>query len=427
MEIILNLSETLDFIKSTAFLGSKPGLERLRKLLNNMGNPEKDLKYIHVAGTNGKGSTSAMIAGILKEGGYRVGLFTSPYLEIINEQIRINNDMITNEELIQTASEVKKSMDTLETEELPTEFEIITAIAFLYFNKKNCDFVVLETGLGGSLDATNVIPRKEVAVITNIGRDHIEFLGDSYSEIAKHKAGIICKDCITISYEQNNEVLNVLEEKCNQEKVELRIVDFSKITKINVSLKGQNFSYKTYNNLFIPLLGEHQIKNAVVAIETIKALNDLGHGIEENAIYQGLIKVLWPARFECLNEKPYVFLDGGHNVQCINELIKILYQFFYDKKIIFVTGVMKDKDYQRMYQLLAPYASEFIAVEPKNKRALSLSLLKEELEQYNKPVYACDSVKEGIKLSLEHANGNDVICAIGSLYMAGEIRASFKN
>lgn len=422
----MNLNSAIDFIKSTAFLGSKPGLKRLKKLLSIMGNPENNLKYIHVAGTNGKGSTCVMIAQILKEAGYRVGLFTSPYLEVINEQIQINNKIIPDEALIQITTEVKKSMDTLSEEELPTEFEIITAIAFLYFHKENCDFVVLETGLGGSLDATNVIPRKEVAVITNIGRDHTEFLGDNIGDIAKHKAGIICKDCITISYEQNHEVTNVLEEKCAKEQACLRYVDFSKIKHIESSLKGQIFSYNGYRNLFLPLLGEHQIKNAALAIEVVDALNSKGYTIEGKAIYEGLSNVFWPARFECLNEKPYVFLDGGHNVQCINELIKIFKYYFNDKKIIFVTGVMADKDYHLMYQLLAPYAGEFIAVEPNNKRALPVSMLRKELEQHCKHVYECCSVKEGIKLSLKHAKKDDVICAIGSLYMAGEIRASFK-
>lgn len=420
-------NEAMEIIKSTSHLGSRPGTERLKNLLTLMGNPQESLKYIHVAGTNGKGSTCTMIANILKESGYRVGLFTSPYLEKMNEQIQINNEMISEDDLTYIALEVKKCMHGLTQEQMPTEFEIITAIAFLYFNKQRCDFVVLETGLGGSLDATNVISSKEVAVITNIGIDHTQFLGNDIHDIAMHKAGIICKGCIAVSYEQTSEVSKVLEEQCEQCSAPFMYADFSKITLINSSIKGQSFSYDDYKNLFLPLLGEHQLKNAAVAIETVKALKQKGYMVSETAIYEGLSHVFWPARFECLHEKPFVFLDGGHNTQCVNEFIKIINQYFKDKKIIFVTGVMADKDYHAMFQLLAPYAREFIAVQPMNERALSLSSLYRVLEQYCPRVYGCDSVEEGIKLSMQHAHADDIICAIGSLYMAGEIRSYFKN
>lgn len=421
------MDAAIEIIKSTSHLGSRPGTKRLKKLLGLMGNPQEHLKYIHVAGTNGKGSTCAMIAQILKESGYCVGLFTSPYLDMINEQIQINNEMISEEDLSILASLVKESMKQLTFEELPTEFEIITAIAFLHFQRKNCDFVVLETGLGGSFDATNVISRKEVAVITNIGIDHTQFLGNEISEIANHKAGIIVKDCIAVSYEQTQEVIKVLNERCNKCNVPLMYADFSKIRLINSSIKGQSFCYGAHQNLFLPLLGEHQLKNAAVAIETINALIKKGISIRESAIKDGNAHVVWPARFECLHEKPYVFLDGGHNAQCVNEFIKIIHQHFRDNRIIFVTGVMADKDYHGMFQLLAPYAKEFIAVQPRSERALPLVDLVDVLKQYCSSVYKCASVQEGITLSLNHAVEKDVICAIGSLYMAGEIRAYFKN
>ncbi len=421
------MDAAIEIIKSTSHLGSRPGTKRLEKLLKRMGNPQEHLKYIHVAGTNGKGSTCAMIAQILKESGYQVGLFTSPYLEKINEQIQINNEMISEEDLSILASLVNECMKQLTIEELPTEFEIITAIAFLYFHRKNCDFVVLETGLGGSFDATNVISRKEVAVITNIGIDHTQFLGNEISQIANHKAGIIVKDSIMVSYEQMQEVLEVLNERCDKCNVPSIYADFSKIKLINTSVKGQSFCYGDHQNLFLPLLGEHQLKNAAVAIETINALIKKGFLIGESAINDGLAHVVWPARFECLHEKPYVFLDGGHNTQCVSEFIKIINQHFKDKRIIFVIGVMADKDYHGMFQLLAPYAKEFIAVRPKNERALSTEELVDVLKQYGSSVYKCGPVHEGITLSLNHATEQDVICAIGSLYMAGEIRAYFKN
>lgn len=416
--------EALEFLESSVAQKGLPGLERMKKLLSLMGNPEKELACIHVAGTNGKGSTGAMLSSTLIAAGYKSGFFTSPCLEVRNDQIRINCEYMTNEAFARSCAAVKEAADQMTECNQFTEFELMTAIALHYFKSNGCDFAILETGLGGTLDATNVIGVPKVAILTNIGMDHMQHLGNTLLEIAASKAGIIKEGGCVVSYEQLPEVKEVIDAAADKQKASVIYADFSKITVHGESLSMQKMSYKDYD-ISIPLIGEHQRRNAAVALEAVNALIAQGYSIPKEAVERGMFQVNWPARFEILAKRPLVILDGGHNIQCIQEAKKVLNQYVPDRKIIFVFGVMADKDYKAMIRELIPIAKEFIAVTPRNPRALPARDLAMAIHDQDGIAEYEDSVEDGIMAALEKAEVSDVICIIGSLYMAGDVRNCF--
>lgn len=421
----MNYQEALKYLKSYKNNTGELSLKNLNKLLDYMDHPEEKLKFIHVAGTNGKGSTCKMLSSVLRSAGYKVGLFTSPFLETENEQIQINGQLISNEDFAKVCKKVKDNASFLMLEEMPTEFELTTAMAFQYFYDMKCDLVVLEVGLGGELDATNVIPTPLVAVFTNIGIDHIEYLGTTLPGIASKKAGIIKENGIVVSYDQEQEVKDILKKRCEEKDSDLYFADFSQLKLHQENLSGQKFSYKEFLNLCTSLIGEHQRKNASVVLEVVKQLQNLDYKITQNAIAEGLAYVIWPGRFEVLCKKPLVILDGGHNVQCVEAFTEVLKQFVPGKKVTIILGVMADKDYEGMISLLTPMAKRFIAVTPKNARAMPSEKLAESLSKYHSEVSHYDSPIEGIMRALKDAKEEDIICAVGSLYMAAEIRNCF--
>lgn len=421
----MNYQEALQFLKVSTNGAWKLGLERLQTLLEVMQHPEKNLKFIHLAGTNGKGSTAMMLTSILSSAGYKVGLFTSPCLLNVNEQIRVNGEVIGNEAFSKTCDKVKEAMGQLPMEDWPTEFERLTAVAFSYFFQEHCDLVVLETGLGGLTDATNVIPACELAVITNIGMDHMNYLGSSIEAIAKVKAGIIKEGCKVITYEQQPEVMDVIQATCNLMNAQLKQARFDEIHVHEEHLSMQKFSYQEFEHLSLPLIGEHQRKNAAVALEVVLVLRTMGYIITDEVVKRGLFQVSWPARFEILAKKPLVILDGGHNEQCMMECKKVLEKYVPNNKIIFVVGVMADKEYTAMLSIIIPIAKEFITVEPRNERALSAVTLAGVIRDLNGSAVAANSVEDGIMLALKKAGPSDVICIVGSLYMAAQVRKCF--
>ncbi len=421
----MNYQEALNFIKKSARLGSKLGLERLQKLLALLGHPEEKLKFIHVAGTNGKGSTSAMLSSILSCAGYKTGLFTSPYLEVMNEQIRVNGEIIDNEAFVKNVKLIQDVVVELHDEECPTEFELITAIALIYFLSQKCDIVVLETGMGGQGDATNVIPTPLISVLTNIGLDHTAILGDNLTEIARCKAGIIKENGVVVSYEQASEVEEVILKQCKEKNAKYVVASFASIQVHEEFLSMQKFSYQSYRNLSLPLIGEHQRKNTAVVLEVITQLREQGYKIADEIVKRGLFQVSWPARFEILAKKPLIILDGGHNEQCIDEVVKVLGKYVPDKKVIFVFGVMEDKNYIGMIKKLLPIAKEFYTVKPNNQRALDPISLAMAIHDLNGRATAECSVEDGIMAALESAQPSDVICILGSLYMASKVRGCF--
>lgn len=420
----MNIQETMGYISQTQWMGSRLGLSRMTELLEYMNNPQDKLKFIHIAGSNGKGSTASMLASILISAGYKTGLYTSPFIHCFNERMQINGEYIKDQEIIEIVEKLRVYVDKMEDK--PTEFEIITAIAFEYYYRNSCDIVVLEVGLGGRLDSTNIIHRPEAAVITAIGLEHTKELGDTVEKIAYEKAGIIKEDCDVILYEQQSSVHEVVRQVAEKRGARLHETNFSEIEVIKEELKGQVFNIGATKNIAITLLGEHQLKNAAVVLKTVHVLRKRGYEISDEALYEGFSKAKWPGRFELLQENPRFIVDGAHNPHGVRSLAAGIGMYFPKEKITFIAGVLKDKNYKEMFDLIVPYAKRIIAVQPGIYRALSHHELKQFLEEsYEVEVIEAEGIKEGIKKALELAGNNEAICAFGSLYMVGEIREYF--
>ncbi len=421
----MNLSQALEFIHATSWQGSRLGLERIEELMKRLGNPEKQLKFIHVAGTNGKGSVCAMLSEILTQAGYTTGLYTSPHLFRINERMKVNGRDISDEELTDLARQVKPLVDGMSDQ--PTEFERITAMALLYFQQKNCDVVVLEVGLGGRLDSTNIINAPDVAVITHIALEHTDVLGDTLTKIAMEKAGIIKPGAEVVLSRQTREVEDVVRRICAQRGCTLRVSDSAAQTPISHDLDGQIFDYRDRKALRLRLIGNYQYQNAAVALDTVDVLREWrGYSIPESAVREGLLAVTWPGRFEILQKDPLVLVDGAHNPDGVRELAGGLAAYLPGRKLTMVMGVMADKDYDDMIRTVAPFAKEFIAVTPESERALpSAALCARIAELTGIPARSGGDVKSGMAMAMDGKGPEDIVCAFGSLYQVGEVRAFF--
>ena len=419
----MDYKEALAYINGVAFFGSKPGLTRIRELLEKLDNPQTGLKFVHIAGTNGKGSCAAMTASVLKAAKYKTGLYTSPYLYRFNERMQINGKEIPDDVLAELVGRVKPIAEAMEDH--PTEFELMTAVALLWYQQEKCDIVVLEVGLGGRFDATNIIESPEAAVIMNIGLDHTAILGDTLEQIAFEKAGIIKKGCDVVLFQQSEGVTEVVRRRCEEEGATLRIPDFSQIHSEFDSLYGQSFTYKG-EAYALPLLGAHQLKNAAVVLELAEVLRARGWKLEQSDVEHGLYAVSWPGRFELLSDEPLFVVDGGHNPQCAQTVADGLRRYFPDKRRILLLGILRDKDYAEVTDILDPVADEYICITPSSGRALPAAELAEHLKRYGKPVTVCDSIKDGVSAALDRSDGDSVVCAVGSLYSVGEIRACFE-
>ena len=417
----MNIDEALYFIHEICWKGSIPGLSRISALLEKMGNPERKTKYVHVAGTNGKGSTCAMLASIFQAAGYNTGLYTSPYLVKFGERIQVNGEMISDEELCELTEYVKPL--AMSMEDRPTEFEVVTAIGFEYFARKKCDIVICEVGMGGEFDATNVILPPELSVIVNIGLDHTEVLGDTLEKIASAKAGIIKEGSDAVIYRAKPSVEAVFEEKCRQMHCRCIKADFDAIEPLTHGLEGQTFNWNRFDNLMLPLLGDHQLHNAAVVLTAATELQKKGWNITDEDIRKGIATVVWPGRFELLRRKPLFIIDGGHNPQCIEALVKNIDDYLQGRDLIVLTGVLADKDFNCMYADVSRSAREFVTITPGNPRALSAEALADYLRQFGKPVTAAATVDEGVKMAIDLAGENGVVLAYGSLYMLGDIKA----
>ena len=418
----MNVQEALAYISGVEFFGSKPGLERIGELLEKLGNHQQGLKFVHIAGTNGKGSCAAMTASVLKAAGYKTGLYTSPYLYRFNERMQINGKQIDDDVLAELVTRVKPVAEAMADH--PTEFELMTAVALLWYAQENCDVVVLEVGLGGRFDATNIIAAPECAVIMNIGLDHTAVLGDTVEQIAFEKAGIIKKGCPVVLFQQSESVTNVVRERCAEEGSILVIPDFSQIHSEFDSLYGQSFTYKG-EAYALPLLGSHQLKNAATVLEVVNVLREKGWKLEQTDVEHGLYAVSWPGRFELLSDEPLFVVDGGHNPQCAQTVAENLLHYFPDKRRIMLLGILKDKDYAGLTDILDPVADEYICITPDSARALPAAELADHLKRYNKSVAVCDSIRDGVSLALDRSDEDSVVCAVGSLYSVGEIRYFF--
>ena len=423
---MMNITEALNYIHTVSWMGRIPGLERELELLDRIGNPHRGMKYIHVAGTNGKGSTAAMLAAILRKAGYRTGLYTSPYIIRFNERIQVDGEQISDADVCELTEFVKPHAEAMADH--PSEFEIVTAIGFEYFKRQKCDIVVLEVGMGGEWDATNVIEDNEAAVIVNIGLDHTEVLGDTIEKIAQTKSGVVKRGCPCVIYRQEKSVEDVFAAVCERMDAPFCPADFDSLKPLYAGLDGQRFDWGELKDLRIPLLGAHQLKNAANVLSAVKVLQGRGWNIPEAAIREGLASVTWPGRFELMRDKPLFIVDGGHNPQCLEALEAAIRAYLPDKKLVFLNGCMADKDYGDMFNHLLPYAKEFVTVTPQNPRALPAADLSRYItENLGAQATPCDTVAEGVRTAIEKAGSDGVVCACGSLYMIGDIVAALND
>ncbi len=418
----MTVTEALEYIHSVSWMGSRPGLSRTIELLEKMGNPQNELKFIHVAGTNGKGSTCAMSASVLQAAGYKVGLYTSPFIERFNERMRINGVDISDKELAEITEFVKPFAESMSDH--PTEFELVTAIGFEFFKRNNCDIVVLEVGLGGELDSTNVIDAPVVAAITEIALDHTKVLGDTVEEIASAKAGIIKSGTTVVSANNDPAAAKVVRTRCETLGCQCITPDFDAIVNKYCDINGIHFELNgvKYN---VPLCGTYQFRNAAMALEIVSVLNKKGYKIGAEAVKAGLAKVTWKARFEILSKEPCFIYDGGHNPQGVAAAVESYKTHFGTVKPIVVVGVMADKDYAAEMKLLATIAKTFITVLPDNPRALNPSSLAATIRSVGGKAIPRNDMKKGIRRALELADNKHPVLALGSLYMYADVKRTF--
>ena len=416
----MTYTEALEYIHGVSNFFCKPGLERIRELCRGLNDPQKSLKFIHVGGTNGKGSFCAMTDSILRAAGYKVGLYTSPYVREFNERMRVDGKNIPNETLARLTDRVKAVAEKMA--DPPTEFELITAIAFEYFKEEGCQIVILEVGMGGRLDATNIIDSPLLSVITGIALDHTAFLGDTIAAIANEKAGIIKQSCPTLYGGESAEAEEVIAENAVKMQTTLYKTDYSRLKIDSLDLCGTKFSYKKREGLMLSMLGEYQPKNACTVLEAIDLLKKSGLSVSDEAIRRGLKDASWPARFEIIHEMPTVIFDGAHNPQGIRAAVDSIKGYFKDKKVVIMTGVLRDKDYNAVAESISEVAEVAFTITPSNPRALSAEEYAEVLGGKGVISTPCTSIKEALSLGMECAKEREsALCCLGSLYTYGEV------
>lgn len=435
----MTYEEAREFISQSNQYGLVPGLETITELLQQLNNPQEQLKIVHVAGTNGKGSVCAFLASILAVAGYRVGRYISPAVYSYRERIQIafcNDDFIdveciTKEGVIKTIEQIKPACESMVRDGYPhpTSFEIETAMTFLYLLWEQVDIVVLEVGLGGRLDATNVIKHPAVCVITSISMDHMQYLGDTLEKIASEKAGIIKEGVPVVTCRQEDTVLRVMEQKAGELHAPFSIADSDNIKKIRYSLNGTEFSYSYDHKKYdykIKLMGEYQVTNAFLASQAARILMQEGYNINEDKIRKGLSITVWPGRFEVISERPYVIIDGAHNADAALTLRKSIEIYFTNRRIIYIIGVLADKDYKSILKITLPLAEMVITLTPDNNRALSSAELAKEAGVYCDRVIDAGNTEQAIRFAYQEAGENDVIIAFGSLSFLGSLVSTLR-
>ena len=411
----MTYEEALSYIHSVSWTFCKPGLERIRALCEALGNPQDALRFIHVAGTNGKGSFCSMLSSVLRAAGYKTGLFTSPYIKVFNERMAVDGEMIADEELAELVEYVRPFADAMADK--PTEFELITAIAFEYFHRHDCDVVVLEAGMGGRLDSTNIIQAPILAVITGIALDHTAFLGDTVEKIAAEKAGII-KDGRPVLYGGEDCAAEaVIREMANARSSAFYTVDYGTLSCERMTLEGSLVHFGSHRDVQIPLLGLYQPRNAAVVLSAVDILRKEGMILPEDAIKSGLASAVWPARFEILSHEPLVIFDGAHNAQGIDAAVASIRHYFEGRKVYVMTGVLRDKDYHVIARRLSEVASRAFVMTPDNPRALAADEYAALLNTLGVAAVPYPSVKEAYAAAKDAAakDGVPLIC-LGSLY-----------
>lgn len=420
----MNERQVMEYMEQVSAYGIVPGLDSIRELCRELGDPQKELRFVHIAGTNGKGSVSAFLAEILKCAGYRVGRYLSPTLFQYRERIQVNGSCITKAALGRGVERIKGICDGMVARGLshPTPFEIETALGFLYFREKACDVVVLETGMGGLLDATNIVENTLAAVLTSVSMDHMQFLGDTPEKIAFQKAGIIKRGCRVVSAVQRKEVMEVIRAGAEAMGCPLQAVKPEMLSHVRYGLEKQSFDYGGLKKLELSLAGKYQIENAALAVETVEALGEQGLSVSEEVLRLGLSRTQWPGRFTLIGKKPYFIVDGAHNEDAAVRLAESLEFYFTNKRVIYIMGVLKDKEYEKIIASTHALADQIITVTPPgNPRALPAYELARAVAEVHCDVTAADSLEEAVEMSRLLAGKEDVIVAFGSLSFLGRL------
>lgn len=413
--------ENEKYLEQLRLVGSRFGTDCEKELLSLLGNPQDKLRFIHVAGTNGKGSFCSMMSSVLQKQGYKVGLYTSPYIVVFNDRIRVNGLPIAEDDINDLFLRVRQKADTMKTP--PSSFDFITAAAFLWFYETRCDIVVLEVGLGGRYDSTNVIKNCLLSVITGIAFDHTEILGDTIEKIAWEKAGIIKESCPALYGGNDEKALAVIEKECEEKHSELTVKNPDLLKILSTTLDGTEFEFdgKEY---FIRLLGLYQPANAATVLAAIDVLRKHGFEISETAVKDGLSSAVWQARFEKIADEPVVLYDGGHNPQGVRAAVESVRAYFGDKKINLLVGILADKAHGEMAEELAKIADRVICIAPPSPRALPAESLAEEFCEAGANARAANSIKEGVKIALSYKKP---VLVIGSLYSYNDVSESVRN
>ena len=417
---MMTYDEALEYIHGISWTFCKPGLERTRELCRRMGNPQDSLRFIHVAGTNGKGSFCSMMSSVLSSCGLKVGTYTSPYILRFNERMQVCGEPISDELLAEITEEIRPHADSME--DRPTEFELITVIAFEYFRRMAVDVVVLECGMGGRLDSTNIIDSSLLSVITGISLDHTAFLGDTIEKIAGEKAGII-KPSVPVIYGG--------EDECAREVIRARArelgsayyeVDYSSLKITSTDLLGTNFDFKAHTEMHISLLGSYQPRNASLVLSAIDILRGEGLSIPEECVKAGLSQARWPARFEIISWDPIIIFDGAHNPEGVSAAVKSISEYFKNERVIAVSGVLRDKDYEYIGREIASVTTKVYTITPSNPRALPNTEYGEIFIKNGVSATPCENIAEALGLAIEEAKAKNIpIVCLGSLYTYGEV------
>lgn len=426
---MMNMKKALSYIGVNRGMGRKENLKRMEWLMDQLDHPEKQLKFIHIAGTNGKGSTAAFLFSILGEAGLRVGLFTSPHLEIINERIRVSDQLISDQDLQKYTEKVAYFVDQFESQN-PDErffaFEILTALALCYFVDQRVDIVILEAGVGGRLDATNIISNAEVSIITSVGKDHLSTLGNTVEAIASEKVGILKKGSELIVGPVTENIAAIISNHARAVGGEVTFIDRRLIEVLKVRPEFQNFIYEDSGPYVIQLQGSHQIDNACVAVKATEVLIRKGWSISTEQLARGLAKALWPGRFEKINDHPLLYLDGAHNLPAVKKLMTTIVEHFPNEKITFVIGMMRDKDYRAMIEYSLPLAQKYLVVSPDQERGFDTEAVAQWLcSEKGISARALSNVQAIKRYVIEKADSEEIIIQFGSLYLVGALREIF--
>lgn len=428
----MNYRETLDYIYGANRFGVKNGFKNAKELLRRMGNPQNSFKSIHIAGTNGKGSITSMLTHVLLSNGYKVGMFTSPHLEDFTERIQVNLVQISKEDVVRIVSIIRGHIEDMVADghDHPRWFEIVTAIGFQYFAECGVDYAVVEAGLGGRMDSTNILS-PQLAIITSISHDHISILGDDIESIAFEKAGIIKSETPVVMYPQIDEVSKVVRQVASEQHAPVYGVDDAQIEIICSEFGEQifNFQFEDFQleELIIHLSGRHQVLNAATVITSALALNDIGANISKQAIVNGLEVAKWPGRLERLGTSPDIIVDGAHNVASAKILASALEDYYSDRHLILVIGMLEDKEVDRILEILCPLADMVIITHPESDRAIAMDVLFQKASPYCKDIMIIDNVGETITKATDLAGPSGVVVFSGSLYLVGEVRKLIKH